>query len=78
MCVYSKKELIEKSFLNKTDISRLFGVPRYVANKIYDQADKLDQAYFNEYRIYDTKVRLTSCCKVTGITLSQLKHQISD
>lgn len=74
----TKKDLIEKSFLNKTDIARLFDVPRHIANKIYAQADKLDQAYFSEFRIYETKVRLTSCCKVTGITLNQLKKQISE
>ncbi len=77
MCT-TKQELIEKTFLNKTEIAKLFNVPLYVARKIFDNADKLDDEKFGNYRIYDSKVRLTSCCKVTGVSINQLKKQIGE
>ncbi len=72
----SREEILAQSYLNKSEISRLLDVPFKVAARIYGLADKIDQETLKEFRIYDTKVRITSVCKVAGISLNTLQKQI--
>ena len=68
----TRDELLAQAFLNRSEISSLLGVPYATASKIYALADRIDQEGLKEFRIYDTKVRITSVCKVAGISLNTL------
>lgn len=74
--VKTREELLTQAFLNRSEISKLLCVPYKAASKIYEMADKIDQECLKEFRIYDTKVRITSVCKVAGISLNTLQKQI--
>ena len=69
-----RQALLAELYLNKADIQRLFGVNQKIARDIYNMAEEIDMK--EPWRVYDYKVRLTSCCKVTGITLNTLRKQI--
>ena len=68
-------DILAGSYLNKSDIRKLFGVGQREAAKIYDLAFEIDKKQLGINQIYDYKVRITSACKVTGIPLSVLRRQ---
>lgn len=68
-------DILAGSYLNKSDIRKLFGVGQREAVKIYDLAFKIDKEQLGINQIYDYKVRITSACKVTGIPLSVLRRK---
>ncbi len=68
-------DILTASYLNKSDIRKLFGVGQREAVKIYDLAFQLDKEQLGINQIYDYKVRLSSACKVTGIQLNMLRKQ---
>lgn len=53
-------------------------VPRYQAKKIFDKAKELDEQQLKDLVIYDTKVRMQSVMKVTGINFNLLQKQIKE
>ncbi len=71
----TREELLAQSYLNRSEISRLMGISYSAASKIFKLADSIDQESL-KYRVYDTKVRITSVCKVAGISLNTLQKQI--
>ena len=75
MKVKTAADILTASYLNKSDIRKLFGVGQREAVKIYDLAFQLDKEQLGINQIYDYKVRITSVCKVTGIPLSVLHKQ---
>ena len=73
---YSRRECLAKTELNITEIATLFRISRSKATRVYKIAEKLDiQDY--EYRIDDTRVKTSTACKVTGVTLKQLRMQVA-
>lgn len=42
------------------------------------RAEKIDNEEFHEFRIYPTKVRLTSVSKATGISVNLMKKQAEE
>jgi len=73
--VKTAADILTASYLNKSDIRKLFGVGQREAVKIYDLAFQIDKEQLGINQIYDYKVRITSACKVTGIPLSVLRRQ---
>lgn len=76
--VKTREELLTQPFLKASDIQRLLGVSYKSAKKIYTLADKLDTDQLGDYRIEARKVRFTTVCKVTGVTLATLQKQIKN
>lgn len=74
----TRAELISKPFLNITDISRLLDVSWYKAEKIYTLADKIDHEELKGMRIEPTRVRITSVCKVIGMSLNTLRKLVEN
>lgn len=71
----TKEEILDSQFVSKADIKKLFGIGSERANKIYKLADEIDNADL-KYRIFDNRVRITSMCKVVGISINLLQKQI--
>lgn len=69
----SREDLLRKPFLSKTDISNLLDVSWTKAARIYGLAEKIDVDHYGQYRIEPTKVRITSVCKVIGISIGSLQ-----
>lgn len=74
----SREELISKPYLNITDISRLLDVSWAKADRIYCLADKIDFNELKDMRIEPTKVRITSVCKVIGMSLNTLRKLVEN
>lgn len=70
----TREEVLNKPYLNKTDIRILLDVSRQVAETIYNLADSIDNEM--TYRVYPTKVRMQSVLKVTEINWNLLQKQI--
>lgn len=75
--IKSRQEIVTQAYLNKADIGRLLKVPPAKASKIYGFARQIDDEEL-KYIIYETAVRMTSVCKVTGVTLNVLLKQIKE
>ena len=71
----TREEISNQFYLSKTDISTLFKIGDARTQKIYKLAEQIDNDDLGDYRIEPTKVRMTSVCKVTGISLNLLKQQ---
>lgn len=74
----SREELISKPFLNITDISRLLDVSWNKADRIFILADKIDHEELKDMRIEPTRVRITSVCKVIGMSLNTLRKLVEN
>lgn len=72
----SREEIFTQPYLTKTDIKKLLQVSQGKAVRIYRFAETIDNEFFKEFRIEPTKVRITSVCKVVGISLDTLQKQI--
>ena len=72
----TREEIVTQPFVNKADIQKLFLVGYSTATKIYQAANQLDDDQLGIYRIEPTKVRITSVCKVSGVSLNTLQKQI--
>ena len=74
-----KKDLIQiatvEMFLNRTDIQTLCGCSRRVANRIYAEADRIDNEEL-KFRAYITKVRKSSVEKAAGIKCSDIVNAL--
>ena len=69
----TRLEIASQVYVNKNDIRALFLVSYEVACRIYNIAEQLESK--NPYRIYPTKVRLTTVCKITNTTIDFLHKQ---
>ena len=76
--IRSREELISKPYLSKTEIGRLLDVSWGKAEKIYTFADEIDHNELGKMRIEPTQVRITSVCKVIGISVNGLKKLIGN
>ena len=74
----SRAELISQPYLNITDISRLLDVSWAKADRIFCLADQLDHEDLGQMRIEPTKVRITSVCKVIGMSLNTLRKLVEN
>ena len=74
----TKQEIISQFYLGKRDIRTLFKLSDKKANNLYDIAEKIDIEELGEYRIEPMKVRLTSVCKATGISLNVLQKLVKE
>lgn len=74
----TRAELISKPFLNITDISRLLDVSWAKAERIFCLADRLDSEDLRDMRIEPTKVRITSVCKVIGMSINTLQKLVDN
>lgn len=72
----SREDILNKPYLNRTDIKMLLDVPRQVAENIFLQADAIDNEM--DFRVYPTKVRMQSVLKVTNISWNLLQKQIKN
>lgn len=72
----SREEILTQIYLTKTDIKRLLQISYGSSVRVYKAAEKLDIEQLREFRIEPTKVRITSVCKVTGISFNMLEKQI--
>ena len=72
----TREEILAQPYLTKADIKKLLQVSQGKAVRIYGFAESIDKEFFKEFRIEPTKVRITSVCKVTGISLNTLQKQI--
>lgn len=72
----SREEILAQPYLTKADIKKLLQVSQGKAVRIYRFAETIDNEFFKEFRIEPTKVRITSVCKVAGISLNTLQKQI--
>ena len=68
----TRKEISTQAYLTQADISKLLLVSRARAKRIYEYARKKDDAELT-YIIEPTKVRLTSVCKVIGMTIKAVQ-----
>lgn len=63
----TRQEILDSYFWSQTEISRVFGISRVKAKKIYELANQIDNEELGNYRIEDTKVRKSTAFKVYGI-----------
>lgn len=67
----SQIEVLSQVFLNRSDIALMLGCSRRVANRIYAEADRIDNEEL-KFRAYITKVRKSSVEKAAGIKCSDI------
>ena len=72
----TREEILAQPYLTKADIKKLLRVSQGKAVRIYRFAESIDKEFFKEFRIEPAKVRITSVCKVTGISFNMLAKQI--
>lgn len=76
-----KKDLIRivttERFLNRSDIATMLGCSRAVANRIYAEADRIDNEELH-FRAYPTKVRKTSVEKASGVKCSTIIKELKN
>lgn len=72
----TREELLNKPYLNRKDIESLFDVPRQVAERIYNQADMIDDQM--KFRAYPNKVRMQTVLNVQELDYELLKAQIKN
>ena len=72
----SREDILNKPYLNRTDIKMLLDVPRQVAERIYNQADTIDSQM--KFRAYPNKVRMQTVLNVQELDYELLKAQIKN
>ncbi len=72
-------EILASPYINRAEMARLFGFSQSDARKVYRMAMDKDAADLGDRVIYTCgeKVRLTSVCWATGVSLNQLLKQKS-
>lgn len=75
MRIKSREEIALQFYLNKADIAKLWQLSFVKASKVYNLAKEIDDKEL-KYHPEETKVRMTSVCKVMGVSLRVLKEQI--
>ena len=59
-----------------TEIGRLFGCGRVMADQIFDRARNIDRNELRENYLDEAKVRLTSVLRVMGISEEELRRKV--
>ena len=70
-------EIARQPLLTKADIQRVLQISNRSAKKIYDRANKLDHDELGPYTAIDYKVRMSSVCKVLGLTQDEIIKSVS-
>lgn len=73
--IRSPEEMLRIGYLTIADIQRVFGISYYRARDVYKYAFEIDKGEL-KYHIFPDKVRMTSVCKVIGVSLNTLQKQI--
>lgn len=68
----TRTEIATQPYLCINDIRTLFSVSYATAKRIYGYAKEIDDKEV-KHKIFPTKVRMTSVCKVTGQSLKTVK-----
>ena len=71
----TREEILAQQYLSKSDIHNLLIMPWATAVHVYQKAQELDAKEL-KYHIWDTRVRLSSVLKVTGLSYNLLERQI--
>lgn len=71
----TRAETVRQIDVNKADISRIFGGSHKKVSRLFEMASEIDDEELGRYRIDTSKVRLTTVCKIKGVTLNQLLRQ---
>lgn len=72
----TREQILEQVYLTQNDIRLLLKVGYKHADKLYGFANEIDSEELGKYRIEPRKVRITSVCKVAGVSLNTLQKQI--
>ena len=73
----SRLEILYQVFLNKSDIATLLQISRPVADRIYNEADRIHRIEL-KFRAYPNKVRINSVLKASGTNWNLLLKQIKN
>ena len=73
----SREELVHSFFVSVTEISRLFGCGRVMAEKCFKAAQLIDEKEMTINYLDANKVRLSSVLTVIGITEEELTKKAS-
>lgn len=78
MCqrIKTRSEIASQAFLNQSDIVKLLDCSRPSAKRIYDYAREIDDK--QKYVIEPVKVRITTVCKVTGLSLNTIQKMAKE
>ena len=74
----TREEISNQFYLCKRDIRNLFRISDKRTDRIFKLAEKIDIDELGDYRVEPLKVRMTSVCKVTGISLNLMKQQAKE
>lgn len=71
----TREEIVEKCYLNVTDISRLLLISRPRAKKLFELCREVELEK-SKFIPYDSKVKIETVMALTGKNLSALKEQL--
>lgn len=71
----TRAEVLQQTYLTRSDVKKLLDVSYPIAVKGFNQAMEIDRAEM-EFRIWETRVRLTSVLRAFGVSYGQLEKQI--
>ena len=74
--IRTREELLSSIYVNQTEIQQLFGIGRTLAHRVFIQAFAVDRKELGDRLLCSNRVRLVSCCTVTGIPYKQLVAQV--
>ena len=74
--IRTREETSYLLYLKQSDIRKLFQCSQQTAKKIYAKADDIDNQL--TFRAEDKKVRITSVCEVTCMSLNTIKKQAKE
>lgn len=75
--IKTQKEILQKQYLFASEIEILFALPKNQAAKVFAKANEIDNEELKDFRLYDNKVRLTSCLKLLKISWEQLVTKVN-
>ena len=73
----SREELCNSFFVSVTEIARLFGCGRVMAEKCFSAAQKIDKEQMSINYLDSQKVRMASVLNVVGITEEELRKKVT-
>ena len=71
----TREEILAQQYLSKSDIHNLLIMPWATAVHVFQKAQELDDQEL-KYHIWDTRVRLSSVLKVTGLSYNLMAKQV--
>lgn len=70
-----RKDLLQKVYLSRVEIQRLFQVSRRAGERLFKKALEIDDEELN-FRPYINRVRMKSVLKIQKISFNELERQI--